>query len=120
MIDNTPSAYSWQQENGIPITSWYGDPRDNQLSKIVPILERLAQVDDVRDYIPKIVGVTSLNYYEAFKVLKAPREASPLDSILQSINEFKKGAAAFFTGKSINEESKDGTESEVDKKSNKR
>lgn len=94
MVDNSPIAYSWQQMNGLPILSWYGDLRDKELEKMIPILERLAQVDDVRKYIPKIASNSSVNYYEAFRILKAPREASPLDGILKSLSDFRKGAAA--------------------------
>lgn len=56
IVDNSPQAYAWQPENGVPILSWFEDPRDNQLNRLVPVLERLAQVDDVREYIPKIIG----------------------------------------------------------------
>lgn len=105
IVDNSPQAYAWQPENGVPILSWFEDPRDNQLNRLVPVLERLAQVDDVREYIPKIIGRNSVNYYEAFKALKAPRETSPLDSILSSLSNFKKEAAAFFSGNKIEEES---------------
>ena len=104
ILDNSPQAYAWQPENGIPIISWFEDPRDNQLNRLVPVLERLAQVEDVREYIPKIVGRNSVNYYEALKVLKAPREESPLDSIFSSLSNFKKEAAAFFSGNKIEEE----------------
>lgn len=104
MIDNSPQAYAWQVENGIPILSWFGDPRDNHLKRLVPVLQRLAQVDDVRDYIPKIIENDTVNYYEALRALKAPRETTPLDNLLTSLNNFRKDAAAFFTGAKNTEE----------------
>ena len=112
MVDNSPQAYSWQKENGIPIISWFGNTRDNQLNKLIPVLQRLAEVDDVREYIPKIIGAHSVNYYEAFKVLKAPRESSPLDSIFNTLTKFKRNAAAFFSGNPIQETSSDEEEKE--------
>lgn len=108
MIDNSPQAYAWQPANGLPIISWFEEPRDNQLSKMIPVLERLASVDDVRDYIPRIVDGSQVNYYEAFRILKAPRDASPLDGFFSSWKNIKENAAAFFSGnKTITEESKE-------------
>jgi Dullard-like phosphatase family protein len=115
MLDNSPEAYAWQKENGIPIISWFDDVYDSELKRLVPILERLAQVDDVREYIPKIVGKHSVNYYEALRALKAPRESSPLDSIFTSLTKFKKGAARFFSGKTIDEVSIEKEESKSPK-----
>ena len=111
MIDNSPQAYSWQRENGIPIISWFGNTRDNQLNKLIPVLQRLEQVEDVREIIPNIVGSHSVNYYEAFRALKAPRESSPLDDFLNTLTRLKREAAAFFSGnplrESTSEENKD-------------
>ena len=112
MIDNSPQAYAWQPANGLPIISWFEEPRDNQLSKMIPVLERLASVDDVRDYIPRIVDGSQVNYYEAFRILKAPRDASPLDGFFSSWKNIKENAAAFFSGnKTITEESKEDRKS---------
>lgn len=41
ILDNSPHAYAWQPNNGIPIISWFEDPRDNQLNKMIPVLQRL-------------------------------------------------------------------------------
>lgn len=81
---------------------------------MIPVLERLAQVHDVRDYIPKISGKTTVSYYEAFRILKAPRETSPLDNILSSWSNLKKNAKAFFSGNAIDEESKEERKSSDD------
>ena len=55
IIDNSPMAYLFNQENALPILSWYEDPKDQELRKMTPILERLAEVDDVRNYIKYMV-----------------------------------------------------------------
>ena len=55
IIDNSPSAYMFQPENALPITSWYEDQKDRELQKLIPILERLSQVEDVRNYIKYLV-----------------------------------------------------------------
>ena len=41
----------------MPILSWYNDPKDRCLFELIPLLETLAEVDDVRKYIPKFVTV---------------------------------------------------------------
>lgn len=55
IVDNSPVAYMFHPENALPIPSWYDDPRDRELNKLIPILERLSQVDDVRNYIRYLV-----------------------------------------------------------------
>lgn len=51
LIDNSPNAYQFQPENGVPILSWYDDPEDVELMRFVPGLKSLAKVDDVRPVI---------------------------------------------------------------------
>jgi len=60
IIDNSPQAFSFQLSNGIPIKSWYGDPSDMELVKLLPFLEKMLQVDDVRDLITEEFGLSEL------------------------------------------------------------
>ncbi|KAI3974920.1 hypothetical protein MKX01_005031 [Papaver californicum] len=51
LVDNIPETSLLQKDNGIPIESWYSDPHDEELSTLLPFLERLAAADDVRPII---------------------------------------------------------------------
>jgi len=48
LVDNSPHAFGYQVDNGIPIESWFDDPNDTELLKLEQFLRTLKGVQDVR------------------------------------------------------------------------
>ena len=65
IVDNSPTAYTFDKENGLPIKSWYEDKNDKELEKISPLLIFLSKVDDVRDYIGLFIENNQIKYEKA-------------------------------------------------------
>ena len=57
----------------MPSISWYEDKNDTELMDMVPILERLARVQDVREFLPKMVEDNKLNIAKAREIMKIGR-----------------------------------------------
>jgi hypothetical protein len=61
IIDNSPMSYLYQPNNALPIKSWFSDPQDCELMELVPVLEYLADVDDVTETLGKIRKKRGIN-----------------------------------------------------------
>ncbi|KAF7298246.1 Protein phosphatase [Mycena chlorophos] len=48
IIDNSPASYIFHPNNSVPVSSWFTDPHDTELTDLVPFLADLAAVEDVR------------------------------------------------------------------------
>ncbi|KAA6410535.1 MAG: NIF domain [Lasallia pustulata] len=48
ILDNSPLSYIFHEDNAIPIEGWINDPTDNDLLHLIPVLEALQYVTDVR------------------------------------------------------------------------
>ncbi|KAJ2918507.1 hypothetical protein MD484_g1888, partial [Candolleomyces efflorescens] len=48
ILDNSPASYIFHPNNAVPVSSWFNDPHDTELTDLVPFLTDLATVDDVR------------------------------------------------------------------------
>ena len=49
LVDNSPVTYLFQPRNAIPILSWFDDPQDVELLKLIPMLRELASCATVYD-----------------------------------------------------------------------
>ena len=65
IVDNSPLAYAFNEENGLPIKTWYDDYTDTELNKILPLLIFLSKVNDVRMHIINFVEENDIKYTEA-------------------------------------------------------
>ena len=56
MIDNFSENYKLQQDNGLPINSWFGDANDTSLRDLIPIMNYIVEnnINDVRSVVKKI------------------------------------------------------------------
>ena len=62
LVDNSPVCFSLQQENGIPIKSWYDDKYDVELYNFIPTLSCLAYCSDVRTIVPFMIEDGHINH----------------------------------------------------------
>jgi carboxy-terminal domain RNA polymerase II polypeptide A small phosphatase len=48
ILDNSPASYIFHPNNAVPVSSWFNDPHDTELTDLCPFLADLSPVDDVR------------------------------------------------------------------------
>lgn len=49
LVDNSPHAFGYQVDNGVPIESWFDQEEDRELLKLERFLRQISHVSDVRD-----------------------------------------------------------------------
>ena len=115
IVDNSPLSYTFNKENGIPILTWFNDKNDKELDYLLPILEFLSLVDDVRIYIKDIVINDTINYINAVNIIKNYSEINKnqqcrkyIDEIIMNLNNLDKSEKIDNQNK-INNEIKDNT-----------
>ena len=80
IVDNSPLAYAFDNDNGMPITSWFDDKNDKELYSITFLLEFLSKTNDVRKYIRKFVHFDRIDYSKAYKIID---EEEIIENILE-------------------------------------
>ena len=86
IIDNNPFSYSLNMENGLPISTWETNQSDNELIKLIPLLQYLSktEISDVRPIIKKVVINNKINYNEINKLINYKNKIS---NIFFKLNE---------------------------------
>jgi Dullard-like phosphatase family protein len=74
ILDNSPLAYSFDNDNGLPIKAWYEDRDDSELEKVYLLLEFLSKVKDVRNFIKKFVNNNEIDYEASNEIIKLYNE----------------------------------------------
>jgi hypothetical protein len=59
LICRSPAAYQLDRANAIPIRGWYSDPNDRALLDLLPLLEALRGVHDVRSVLGRASTATA-------------------------------------------------------------
>ena len=88
IVDNSPTSYAFNPQNGIPIKSWFEDKNDNELEKLEPFLKFLSKVDDIKLYIPSIVKDNEIDYDEINNILLKDKENMKKDEEEKNNNNF--------------------------------
>ena len=60
LVDNSPHAFGYQIDNGVPIESWFDDRSDRELLKLAAFLDTLHGATDVRTLIRKKFNLAHL------------------------------------------------------------
>ena len=69
LVDNNPISYALNRDNGVPIITWHDDKNDIELMKMVPFLEYLAKIPDVRGDIMKVTKNGTVDYKEVYSLI---------------------------------------------------
>jgi RNA polymerase II subunit A small phosphatase-like protein len=48
ILDNSPASYIFHPNNAVPVSSWFNDPHDAELTDLIPFLADLTSVPDIR------------------------------------------------------------------------
>ena len=125
IVDNSPLSYSFNKENGIPILTWFSDKNDKELDYLLPILEFLSGVNDVRNYIKDIVINDMINYVNAINIIQNYAEMNKskqcqkyIDAIIANLNKYEEQENVKNENSINNNEIKDNTNTNTNNNQN--
>ena len=113
IVDNSPLAYAFDSDNGLPIKTWYDDPNDNELDKIYPLLEFLSRVNDVRQFINKFVNNNEIVYDIVNDFLKNVNENIGINRTNDSKEDSERKAISVNINNNIKNKIKDNNISNI-------
>ncbi|KAI8330165.1 HAD-like domain-containing protein [Chlamydoabsidia padenii] len=59
ILDNSPTSYLFHISNAVPVSTWFNDPHDTELTDLVDFLDDLTFVDDVTLILDSAIDPTS-------------------------------------------------------------
>ena len=69
LVDNSPHAYAYNVNNGVPIESWFDDESDTELLKLLGFLKKVDKGMDVRPLIR--------DHFKSYLLVARAREGFP-------------------------------------------
>jgi RNA polymerase II subunit A small phosphatase-like protein len=90
IVDNSPLAFAFDSENGLPIKTWYDDPDDIELMKIEPLILFLSKTNDVRPFIERFVDDNEILYREAMTFIKRYENNMNTNDVIDEKNNTEK------------------------------
>ena len=87
IIDNNPISYKLNKTNGLPILTWHSIQNDYELMKLLPLLEYLSTVDDVRTVINQVVNGYYINYNIVNKLITNNNKKNNVSASLSNNND---------------------------------
>ena len=118
IVDNSPIAYTFDSDNGLPIKTWIEDPDDKELMKLLPILEFLSKTKDVRKFIDQFVYNNKILFEEAMEIIKI-KEINNIKNNLLNIQKNNNNDNFINNIKVLQKESNEDSSLKEDKKEKK-
>jgi carboxy-terminal domain RNA polymerase II polypeptide A small phosphatase len=56
ILDNSPASYIFHTSNAVPVSTWFNDPHDTELTDLIGFLTDLTVVDDVTQVLDTMIS----------------------------------------------------------------
>ncbi|KAG0938794.1 hypothetical protein G6F57_010394 [Rhizopus arrhizus] len=60
ILDNSPASYIFHTSNAVPVSTWFNDPHDTELTDLVAFLDDLTMVDDVQSVLDNSIYTSTI------------------------------------------------------------
>ncbi|KAJ2955055.1 hypothetical protein NQZ79_g8884 [Umbelopsis isabellina] len=56
ILDNSPASYIFHTSNAVPVSTWFNDPHDTELTDLIGFLTDLTAIDDVTQVLDTVIS----------------------------------------------------------------